>query len=73
MINRPVMATGERERIDAALANAGAVMLGYMLRMRAGLAGASAGIAAVGAGIQGLGEALAALKPRPRAGAETTP
>lgn len=63
MIKGLAMATGERERIDAALANADAVMLGYMLRMRAGLAGATVGAAAAGAGIRGLGDALAALKP----------
>ncbi|HEU5108821.1 MAG TPA: hypothetical protein VFT95_09715 [Micromonosporaceae bacterium] len=67
------MTAEEAARVQAALENVDAVMLGYMLRMRAGLAGASAGIAAVGAGIQGLGEALAALKPRTGAGAETTP
>lgn len=63
MINGLVMTAEETERVQAALVNADAVMLGYMQRMRTGLAAAGLGIAAAAAGIRGLGEAFAALKP----------
>lgn len=63
MINGLRFSVEEGERVQAALENADAVMLGYMQRMRASLAGATVGIATLNTALAGLGRAFAALKP----------